>query len=195
MPWSRFVDGQYIAQPPCGAPGRPLGSKRGLRAVSAGPPHPRAVSAGPPHPRACTPLGDLKVPERQRAFDVLRAGPPSSFEQLRELAERHRREDADIREALRRVRAARRPVWRPPVVHACPTSTPRPRERGACMVVASGRDGTAGRDDGGGDSDGGGSSDPPPPHLKSEYGPRAEAQFNSSRSRAPRVPSDGRARQ
>ena len=99
---------------------------------------------------------NVAAPPRRAAA---RAGPPSAFHQLRELSERHKREDADIREALRRVRAARRPVWRPPVVHACPTSTPRPRERGARVVAARGRDGGA-RDDGGGDSDGGG--DPPP---------------------------------
>jgi len=98
---------------------------------------------------------------------VVRAGPTSSFQQLRELTERHMREDAALRRA-----------WRPPVLHACPTSTPRPREGGARVLVASGRDGSEGRDDG----DGGGSD--PPPHLK--FPPR---------SRAPRVLKNGRARQ
>jgi hypothetical protein len=91
---------------------------------------------------------------------------------------------------LRRARAARRSALRPPLAHSCPSSTPRPRERGARTVAASGRDGTAGRDDGGGsdDSGGGGGSDPLPRHLKSEYGPRAEG------LRASRV-QHGRARQ
>jgi len=156
-----------------------------LCAVRAGAPHPHAVSAvsaGPPPPRACTPLGD-KVPP-QRAFDAVRAGPPSSFQQLCELAERHKREDADIRAALRRARAARRPAWRPPVLYA------RPREGGARMVVASGRDGSGEREDGSGDGDG-----PAPPRLKSKYGPRAEVSPPPTpRSRAPRV-LDGRAPQ
>jgi hypothetical protein len=56
MTWFRVIDGQYTAQPTRGAPGRPLMSKKGLRAVKAafdrlrGPPSPRAVSAGPPIP-------------------------------------------------------------------------------------------------------------------------------------------------
>jgi hypothetical protein len=121
-----------------------------------GAPHPRAVGAGgPPHPRVVTPLGD-KVPPR-RAFDNLRSGPPSAFKQLRELSERHMREDADIRAALRR------PAWRPPVPRACPASTPRPREHRA---APRGRDGVE-RDDGGGsgDPDGGGGGEPPPQRL------------------------------
>ena len=97
----------------------------------------------------------------QRAFDNLRSGPPSAFKQLRELSERHRREAAEIRAALRRARAACRRAYRPPVLHACPTSTPRPREGGARMVAVGGRDGDGARDDGGGSSDpdgGGGDS-------------------------------------
>jgi hypothetical protein len=108
--------------------------------------------------------GRPNVAAPPRCAAVVRAGPPSAFAQLRALHERHRREDAVIREVLRRARAARRPAWRPPVLDACPASTPRPRERGARVVAASGRDGT-GKDDGsgGGDDDGGGGSDPPPP--------------------------------
>jgi len=145
-----------------------------------GPPPPRVVSAGPPHPRACTPLGDLNMPERQRAFDALRAGPPSPFQQLRELTAEHMHQDADIRAALRRARAARRPAWRPPVVHVCPAS--RPREGGARMVAASGRAGRSERgppgndDDGGGgssDGDGGGSGSEPPPALACDIAGRA----------------------
>jgi hypothetical protein len=130
-----------------------------------GAPHPRAVGAGgPPHPRVVTPLGD-KVPPR-RAFDNLRSGPPSAFKQLRELSERHMREDADIRAALRRARAARRAPWRPPVARSCPSSTARPREGGARVVAVGGRDGDGTRDDGSGGGDGnGGGSDPPPPRL------------------------------
>src|SRR5262249_5172441 len=72
---------------------------RVVSAVSAGgPAHPRAVSAvsagGPSHPRAVTPLGDKVPPQR-------------AIQQLRELHERHRREDADIRAVLR--------AWRPAV--------------------------------------------------------------------------------
>src|SRR5262249_50926214 len=55
----------------CAGPPRPC-------AVGAGASHPRAVSAvsaGPPHLRAVSPLGDVQVPERQRAFDAVR-GPP-----------------------------------------------------------------------------------------------------------------------
>ena len=36
-----------------------------------------------------------------QAINRLRAGPPSPFQQLRELSERHAREDADIRAARR----------------------------------------------------------------------------------------------
>jgi len=87
--------------------------------------------------------------------------PPQRAAQLaRELYERHRRENATIRKVLRLARAARRRAWRPAVVHACPTSTPRPRERGARRVAASGRDGIGKRDDGSGDV--GSGSDPPP---------------------------------
>lgn len=146
----------------------------------AAPPRHAAVRAGPPHPRAVTPLGDVQVPQRQRAFDNLRdpplqkprvvtahghagaadiraavrAGPPSAAQQCRELHERHKRENRVIRKVLRLARAARRRAWRPPVVHACPTSSPRPREGGARML-ASGRSerGPPG-DDGGGDGDG-----------------------------------------
>src|SRR5262249_25639961 len=153
-------------------------------------------SAAPPDSRACTPFGDLKAPERQRAFDAVRAGPPSAFAQLRALSERHKREDADIRAVLRRARAARRPAWRPPVAHGCPSSTPRPREGGARMVAASGRDGSGGRDDGGGSDDGGGGNGdgPSPPHPKSASGPRAEV-IPQSELRAPRIlQHDGRAR-
>ena len=104
---------------------------------------------------------NVAAPPRRAA--VVRAGPPSAFQQLREWSERHRREAADIRAALRRVRAARRrPVSRPPVPHACPASTPRPREGGARMVAARGRGGMK-RDDGSSDSDGGGGEPPPPP--------------------------------
>jgi hypothetical protein len=53
----------------------------------------------------------------------------------------------------------RAPAWRPAVAYAVPTLAPRPRERGARVVAASGRDGDGGRDDGGG-GDGG---DPPGP--------------------------------
>jgi len=64
----------------------------------------------------------------------------------------------------------RRPVWRPAVRHVYPSSTPRPRERGARMVAASGRDGTGARDDGGGGGGGDGGDGPPPP-------PRSRAPF------------------
>jgi hypothetical protein len=96
---------------------------------------------------------------------------------LRELTERHMREDADIRAALR-CRACR------PVLHACPASTPRPRERRATPRREGGaRDGSSASGD-----DGGGGSDEPPPRRKSEHGPRAEVRFiPSSSSRAPRV--------
>jgi hypothetical protein len=53
-----------------------------------------------------------------------------------------------------RLVAQRRPAWRPPVAHGCPSSTPRPRERGARKV--GGRDGAQKRDDGSGDGDGDG---------------------------------------
>jgi hypothetical protein len=93
---------------------------------------------------------------------------PASAAQLsRELHKRHRREGAVARKVLRLARAARRRrAWRPPIVHGCPISTPRPRERGARMVAASGRNGDGARDDGGGpaDSDGGGAGSDPPPH-------------------------------
>jgi len=56
------------------------------------------------------------------------------------------------------------PAGPPTVVHAVPASTPRPRERGARVVAASGRDGSGERDDGsGGNDDGSGSDGPPPP--------------------------------
>jgi hypothetical protein len=110
------------------------------------PPMRAAVRAGPPQPTS------------------VRAGPASSFHELRELTERHMRENADIRAALRRVRAARRPVqrrptWRPPVPHARPSLSPRPRERRA---APHGRDGGA-RDDGSGSDGGGGGDGPSPP--------------------------------
>src|SRR5262249_1252930 len=127
-----------------------------FKKLGARPLGPRAVSAGPPqHPRAVTPLGDRQVPAR-RAFDNLRSGPPSAFDQLRELNKQHRREGAVIRAVLRR--------WRPPVTHDRPSSTPRPREGGARMVAASGRDGSGERDDGSGDGGnaGGGGGEPPP---------------------------------
>jgi hypothetical protein len=60
----------------------------------------------------------------------------------------------------------RAPAWRPAVVHIAPRSTPRPRERGARMVAASGRDGTGERDDGSGGDSGagaGGGGDGPGP--------------------------------
>jgi hypothetical protein len=184
MPKLSFFDGRAVPPTPMGGVDRFAAWKaaiaqlrgggaphpRAVSAVSAGGPSPRAVRAGsplhqactpsgPPHRQACTPLGD-KVP-LQRAFDNLRSGPPSAFQQLRELHEQHKREDVVIRAVLRLARAARRRAWRPPVVHACPASTPRPREGGARMVAASGRDGTAERDDGGGKSDGGGDGDGP----------------------------------
>ena len=120
------------------------------RPNDAAPPRHEAVRAGPPR------------------LEAVRAGPPSAFKQLRELSERHKREDADIRAVLRRARAARRPAWRPPVAHNRPNSTPRPREGGARMAAASGRDGTGERDDGSGgdgDGDGDGGGDPPPSRL------------------------------
>jgi hypothetical protein len=58
---------------------------------------------------------NIAAPPRRAA---VRAGPTSSFQQLRELAERHKREDADIRAVLRCARAARRPAWRPPAATA-----------------------------------------------------------------------------
>jgi len=204
MPWERYVDGEWIAQPSSGQPDAPPRHE----AVSAGSPHPRTyvVSAGPPHlvsaasagaprPRACTPLGEPQGPPRPQAVcagpsqpravtplgdkvpprrEAVRAGPPSGFAQLRELHERHKREDAVIRKVLRRARAARRAAWRPRVVHGRPAST-RPREGGARVVMASGRDGTGQRDDGSGDSDGdgGGGGEPPPQH-------RSHAPFSGS---------------
>jgi len=97
---------------------------------------------------------------------AVRAGPPSVAQQARELHARHKREDVVLRKVLRLARAARRRAWRPPVLHACPTSTPRPREGGARMVAASGRDGSGKRDDGGGSGDPeGGGGDPPPQRL------------------------------
>src|SRR5262249_41895396 len=56
---------------------------------------------------------------------------------------------------------ARRPPVPRPIVHAMP----RPREGGARMVAASGRDGDGARDNGSGDSDGdgGGDGDGPSP--------------------------------
>jgi N6-adenosine-specific RNA methylase IME4 len=100
----------------------------------------------------------------RHAFDALRGSPPSSLKQFTASL----RANGDIRAALRRARAARRPAWRPPVLHPCPASTPRRRERGACVVAESGRDGSGERDDGGGDSDDGegGGSDPPPPRSR-----------------------------
>jgi len=110
---------------------------------------------------------NIAAPPRRAA---VRAGPPSAFQQSRELHERHKREDADIRMALRRVRAARRPVRRP-LVHDRPSSTARPREGGARMVAAAGRDGTAERDDGGGGDSGddGGGGEPPPPRSRAPF--------------------------
>src|SRR5262245_42234291 len=103
----------------------------------------------------------------RRAFANLRGGPPpSSFKQMRELHERHRREDAVMRKVLRLARAARRRAWRPPVTHDRPSSTARPPAAPAQVGVAAGRDGNGERDDGGGsgDSDGGG-GEPPSPRL------------------------------
>ena len=109
-------------------------------------------------------------PTLRAAFNALGRRPPSAAEECRKLAERHKREGAEIRAALRR--PSRRPAWRPPVLHASPTSSPRPREGGARMVAASGRDGTGERDDGsGGDSDGGGGGSSEP------SGPRSHAPF------------------
>ena len=120
---------------------------------------------GPPlqKPRVVTASGHAGAADIRAA---VRAGPASSFKRLRELSERHKREDADIRAAVRRARAARRAVQRRPAW--------RPREGGARMVAASGRDGSGKRDDGSGDGDsdgdGGGGGEPP--------GPRTHAPFS-----------------
>jgi hypothetical protein len=63
---------------------------------------------------------------------------------------------AQLREARRRA-----PARPPAIVHAVPASSPRPREGGARMVAAGGRDGNGDRDDGSGD-DGGPDLDPDP---------------------------------
>jgi hypothetical protein len=108
----------------------------------------------------------------------LGARPPSAFEQLRTLTERHARGADQVAAARRAARCAaqRRLAYRPEVPHARPISTSRPREGGARVVVASGRDGTQKRDDGsgsgsnggGGDGDGGG-SDPASPPSRSQH--------------------------
>jgi len=93
MPWFRFVDGQYIAQPPCASPGHPLMSKKGLRQVGAafdrlraGPPRPRVVRAGPPRRRRPSvrvsfALVSQPRPREHRAMSQRRGGsergPPS----------------------------------------------------------------------------------------------------------------------
>jgi hypothetical protein len=61
---------------------------------------------GPPlqKPRVVTASGHAGAADIRAA---VRAGPASSFKRLRELSERHKREDADIRAAVRRARAGR----------------------------------------------------------------------------------------
>jgi hypothetical protein len=100
-----------------------------------------------------------------QAINRLRAGPPSPFQQLRELSERHAREDADIRAALRCVRAARRPAWLPL------SSSSRGRARAPRRRVGTSRH--CGRAPPGDDGGGGGSDPPAPPPQRDAPTPLA----------------------
>ena len=67
----------------------------------------------------------------------------------------------------------RRRSCRPVLRHAHTSSSPRPREGGARVVAATGRDGSGERDDGGGDSADGGSDPPSPPSPAHDIAARA----------------------
>jgi hypothetical protein len=118
-----------------------------------------------------------------RAFAALGARPPSAFEQLRTLTERHARGADQVAAARRAARCAarRRAQCRPDrldeVSHVRPNSTPRPRAVRMRVVAVGGRDGNGERDDGsgsdggGGDGDGSG-SDPASPPSRSPFAGR-----------------------
>jgi hypothetical protein len=118
----------------------------------------------------------------RRAFDALRARPPTAVDQLRKLTQRHARHADQVAAARRAARCAarRRAQCRPDrldeVSHVRPNPTPRPRTGPAPVVAVGGSDvGGEKRDDGGSGSDGGGDDgdsgggggDPPPPRSRS----------------------------
>jgi len=83
---------------------------------------------------------------------------------------KHRRRAAAKVKRMRRCVPAKLAL----IMRVMPKSTPRPRESGARMIVASGRDRSGERDDGSGsDGDGGGSGSDPPPALACDIAGRA----------------------
>jgi hypothetical protein len=177
MAWSRWIDGNWVEQPPC-APGAPLGSKAGLLALKAAFDNLRdqplqkmhAVSPGPARPAAVS----------------ASAGPPSAFQQARELAEQHRREDTVIRRVLRLARAARRPTRWP--------ERARPRGRVRAPRRRMGTSRHCGRAPPGDDGGGGGGSDPPAPQQTDSVTKGGVNPTSAHGLRSDRVLEQGRAR-